>query len=48
MRGLLGDKYIEQRTNFMADLWTAFTTCKYVEQGAKKGVLFWAAPAKAK
>ncbi|KAF9734722.1 hypothetical protein PMIN03_009606 [Paraphaeosphaeria minitans] len=48
VRGLLGDKYIEQRTNFMADLWTAFMTCKYVEQGAKKGQLMWAAPAKAK
>ncbi|KAJ4360484.1 uncharacterized protein N0V89_001049 [Didymosphaeria variabile] len=48
IRSLLGDKYIEQRTNFMADLWTAFTTCKYVEQGTKKGQLVWAAPAKTK
>jgi hypothetical protein len=47
VRHLLGDRYIEQRTNFMADLWTAFTTCKYVEQGTKKGQLMWAAPAKA-
>lgn len=47
VRGLLGERYIEQRTNFMADLWTAFKTCKYVEQGPKKGQYMWAAPAKA-
>ncbi|KAH7093506.1 fatty acid desaturase-domain-containing protein [Paraphoma chrysanthemicola] len=40
---MLGDKYIEQRTNFFADLWTAFTECKFVEEGtgATKGGLVW-------
>ncbi|KAH4007772.1 hypothetical protein HBI56_020190 [Parastagonospora nodorum] len=41
---LLGERYIEQRTNFFADLWEAFTTCKYVVPGtgAKAGALVWA------
>jgi hypothetical protein len=41
---LLGNKYIEQRTNFFADLWTAFTSCRYVEPGTgeKAGGLVWA------
>ncbi|KAF1843217.1 uncharacterized protein K460DRAFT_396578 [Cucurbitaria berberidis CBS 394.84] len=40
---LLGEKYIQQRSNFFVDLWTAFTTCKYVEEGtgAMKGGLVW-------
>ncbi|KAF2832708.1 fatty acid desaturase, type 1 [Ophiobolus disseminans] len=38
---MLGDKYIEQRTNFFIDLWEAFTQCKYVESD-KKGSLMWA------
>jgi hypothetical protein len=38
---MLGERYIEQRTNFFADLWTAFTTCKFVEKG-KDGGLMWA------
>ena len=38
---MLGDKYIEQRTNFFFDLWEAFTKCKYVEDD-KKGGLIWA------
>jgi|TARA_R110002003_G_scaffold325_5_gene18794 omega-6 fatty acid desaturase (delta-12 desaturase) len=46
---MLGDKYIEQRTNFFADLWTAFTECKYVEEGAgaMKGGLVWGKSKKA-
>ncbi|KAL5115831.1 hypothetical protein ACEQ8H_006326 [Pleosporales sp. CAS-2024a] len=41
---MLGDRYIEQRTNFFADLWEAFTTCKFVVPGtgAKAGGLVWA------
>jgi hypothetical protein len=38
---MLGNKYIEQRTNFFVDLWQAFTTCKSVVQG-KNGGLVWA------
>ncbi|KAL6706263.1 hypothetical protein ACN47E_005553 [Coniothyrium glycines] len=43
---ILGDKYIEQRTNFFADLWESFTTCKTVEagSGAHRGGLVWSKP----
>ncbi|CAO2653054.1 Nn.00g024650.m01.CDS01 [Neocucurbitaria sp. VM-36] len=46
---LLGEKYIQQRSNFFVDLWTAFTTCKYVEEGtgAMKGGLVWGKKTKA-
>jgi hypothetical protein len=36
---MLGERYIEQRTNFFADLWTAFTTCKFVEKGKDGGLM---------
>ena len=40
---LLGERYIQQKTNFFGDLWTAFTNCKYVEPGtgAQAGGLVW-------
>ncbi|KAF1980048.1 hypothetical protein BU23DRAFT_445225 [Bimuria novae-zelandiae CBS 107.79] len=42
IRELLGKRYIEQRTNFLQDLWTAFKSYKYVEQGeGRKGELVW-------
>lgn len=46
---VLGERYIQQRSNFFVDLWTAFTTCKYVEEGtgAMKGGLVWGKSAKA-
>jgi hypothetical protein len=46
---LLGEKYIQQKTNFLGDLWQSFVTCKFVEEGvgAKQGGLVWAkTPAK--
>jgi hypothetical protein len=41
---LLGEKYIQQKSNFFGDLWEAFTQCKYVVEGEgdKKGGLVWA------
>ncbi|KAI4652735.1 uncharacterized protein J4E88_001991 [Alternaria novae-zelandiae] len=42
---LLGDKYIAQKkTSFLADLWEAFTTAKYVEArpSSEPGVVHWA------
>ncbi|KAJ8115994.1 hypothetical protein OPT61_g2481 [Boeremia exigua] len=41
---LLGERYIQQKTNFFGDLWEAFTTCRYVEPGtgAQAGGLVWA------
>ncbi|KAH8711808.1 fatty acid desaturase-domain-containing protein [Phaeosphaeriaceae sp. PMI808] len=38
---LLGDRYIQQKTSFFGDLWTAFTNCKFVEEG-QDGGLVWA------
>lgn len=40
---LLGERYIQQKTNFFGDLWESFTNCKYVEQGtgAHAGGLVW-------
>ncbi|KAF2626056.1 hypothetical protein BU25DRAFT_449738 [Macroventuria anomochaeta] len=40
---LLGERYIQQKSNFFTDLWESFTTCKYVEQGtgAHAGGLVW-------
>lgn len=41
---LLGKRYIQQKTNFFADLWESFTSCKFVEEGtgAQAGGLVWA------
>ncbi|KAJ4340242.1 hypothetical protein N0V95_007536 [Ascochyta clinopodiicola] len=40
---LLGERYIQTKSNFFADLWESFTTCKYVEEGtgAQAGGLVW-------
>ncbi|KAF3032466.1 linoleoyl-CoA desaturase activity protein [Didymella heteroderae] len=40
---LLGERYIQQKTNFFGDLWQSFTKCKYVEPGtgAQAGGLVW-------
>ncbi|KAF3031403.1 linoleoyl-CoA desaturase activity protein [Didymella keratinophila] len=40
---LLGERYIQQKTNFFGDLWQSFTRCKYVEPGtgAQAGGLVW-------
>lgn len=41
---LLGDKYIQQKTNFLGDLWNSFMNFKFVEEGigARRGALVWA------
>ncbi|CAG5156639.1 uncharacterized protein ALTATR162_LOCUS4436 [Alternaria atra] len=41
---LLGERYIQQKSNFFVDLWQSFTTCRYVEEGtgAHAGGLVWA------
>ncbi|KAF1934422.1 uncharacterized protein M421DRAFT_415455 [Didymella exigua CBS 183.55] len=41
---LLGERYIQQKSNFFGDLWQSFTSCKYVEPGtgAHAGGLVWA------
>ncbi|CAI6237923.1 unnamed protein product [Periconia digitata] len=40
---VLGERYIQQKTNFFGDLWQSFTNCKYVEPGtgAQAGGLVW-------
>jgi hypothetical protein len=40
---LLGERYIQQKTNFFGDLWQSFTTCKTVEPGTgvHAGGLVW-------
>lgn len=38
---ILGERYIQQKTNFFGDLWTSFTDCKYVEEDVNGEGLVW-------
>ncbi|KAL2203224.1 hypothetical protein CC79DRAFT_1210479 [Sarocladium strictum] len=44
---ILGERYIQQKTNFFGDLWTAFTECKFVEKSENGSGLVWGKPKKA-
>jgi bifunctional Delta-12/omega-3 fatty acid desaturase len=38
---ILGEKYIQQKTNFLGDLWKSFSDCRYVEEAPRGGGLVW-------
>ena len=37
---ILGEKYISQKTNFFGDLWSSFTSCKFVEDAGTGGLVW--------